>query len=194
MNVEAQAIDVPTGAQDYRPALLRRHLGGRARRQWRPPRAIDVRARRAAAAARARLHQRVAQFRHQQLGRHEAAYRRRHRRAAQLRAHPRHRRRDARGARAARLGGGRPPDRRRVGEPQAARARRDHAGDRRDARRRRATPARSAARSAAPAAAAACSASATPADIPAIRQALHEAGARVLDFTIEARGLVIDTF
>jgi D-glycero-alpha-D-manno-heptose-7-phosphate kinase len=33
-----------------------------------------------------------------------------------------------------------------------------------------------------------------PADIPAIRQALHEAGARVLDFTIEARGLLIDTF
>jgi D-glycero-alpha-D-manno-heptose-7-phosphate kinase len=33
-----------------------------------------------------------------------------------------------------------------------------------------------------------------PADVPAIRQALHEAGARVLDFTIEARGLVIDTF
>jgi D-glycero-alpha-D-manno-heptose-7-phosphate kinase len=33
-----------------------------------------------------------------------------------------------------------------------------------------------------------------PADIPAIRQALHEAGARVLDFTIETRGLVIDTY
>ena len=33
-----------------------------------------------------------------------------------------------------------------------------------------------------------------PGDIPAIRQALHEAGARVLDFTIESRGLVIDTF
>src|ERR1043165_1499610 len=33
-----------------------------------------------------------------------------------------------------------------------------------------------------------------PADIPAIRQALHESGARVLDFTIESRGLVIDTF
>ena len=33
-----------------------------------------------------------------------------------------------------------------------------------------------------------------PADIPAIRQALHETGARVLDFTIEARGLLIDTF
>jgi D-glycero-alpha-D-manno-heptose-7-phosphate kinase len=33
-----------------------------------------------------------------------------------------------------------------------------------------------------------------PADIPDIRQALHESGARVLDFTIETRGLVIDTF
>jgi len=33
-----------------------------------------------------------------------------------------------------------------------------------------------------------------PADIPAIRQALHESGATVLDFTIEARGLIIDTF
>jgi D-glycero-alpha-D-manno-heptose-7-phosphate kinase len=33
-----------------------------------------------------------------------------------------------------------------------------------------------------------------PADIPGIRQALHEAGARVLDFSIESRGLLIDTF
>ena len=33
-----------------------------------------------------------------------------------------------------------------------------------------------------------------PADIPAMRQALADAGARVLDFTIESRGLVIDTF
>jgi D-glycero-alpha-D-manno-heptose-7-phosphate kinase len=32
-----------------------------------------------------------------------------------------------------------------------------------------------------------------PGDIPAIRQALHESGARVLDFTIEARGLLIET-
>lgn len=31
-----------------------------------------------------------------------------------------------------------------------------------------------------------------PADIPAIRQALHESGARVLDFSIESRGLTID--
>ena len=33
-----------------------------------------------------------------------------------------------------------------------------------------------------------------PANLPAIRQALSDAGARVLDFTIESRGLVIDTF
>src|SRR6185503_8733398 len=33
---------------------------------------------------------------------------------------------------------------------------------------------------------------AEPADVPAIRQALHESGARVLDFSIEARGLLID--
>jgi D-glycero-alpha-D-manno-heptose-7-phosphate kinase len=33
-----------------------------------------------------------------------------------------------------------------------------------------------------------------PADVPAIRQALSEAGARVLDFAIDPRGLVIDTF
>ena len=32
-----------------------------------------------------------------------------------------------------------------------------------------------------------------PADLPAIRKALHEAGARILDFTIDPRGLVIDT-
>jgi len=33
-----------------------------------------------------------------------------------------------------------------------------------------------------------------PADIPDIRQALHESGARVLDFTVEPRGLLIDKF
>jgi D-glycero-alpha-D-manno-heptose-7-phosphate kinase len=32
-----------------------------------------------------------------------------------------------------------------------------------------------------------------PGDIPAIRQALHDAGARILDFTIDPRGLAIDT-
>jgi D-glycero-alpha-D-manno-heptose-7-phosphate kinase len=35
---------------------------------------------------------------------------------------------------------------------------------------------------------------AEPDAIPAVRQALADAGARVLDFTIESRGLVIDTF
>jgi D-glycero-alpha-D-manno-heptose-7-phosphate kinase len=35
---------------------------------------------------------------------------------------------------------------------------------------------------------------AEPEAIPAVRRALADAGARVLDFTIEARGLVIDTF
>jgi D-glycero-alpha-D-manno-heptose-7-phosphate kinase len=35
---------------------------------------------------------------------------------------------------------------------------------------------------------------AEPDDIPAVRKALADAGARVLDFTIEARGLLIDTF
>jgi D-glycero-alpha-D-manno-heptose-7-phosphate kinase len=35
---------------------------------------------------------------------------------------------------------------------------------------------------------------AEPDDIPAVRQALADTGARVLDFTIEARGLVIETF
>src|SRR5438874_495084 len=35
---------------------------------------------------------------------------------------------------------------------------------------------------------------AEPDTIPAVKQALADAGARVLDFTIEARGLVIDTF
>jgi len=33
-----------------------------------------------------------------------------------------------------------------------------------------------------------------PADVPAMRQALAESGARVLDFAIDPRGLVIDTF
>jgi D-glycero-alpha-D-manno-heptose-7-phosphate kinase len=35
---------------------------------------------------------------------------------------------------------------------------------------------------------------ADPDKIPAVRKALADTGARVLDFTIETRGLVIDTF
>ena len=49
-----------------------------------------------------------------------------------------------------------------------------------------------AARSAAPAAAAACSASASPESIPGVRRALADAGARVLDFTIEEQGLIVE--
>ena len=104
MNVEAQAIDVPTGVQDYRPALYGGisavELGVDGVRRV----ALAGRAGGAAAAPGARLHQRVPQLRHQQLGRHQAAHRRRPRRAAPLRADPRHRRRDARGARAAATG------------------------------------------------------------------------------------------
>jgi D-glycero-alpha-D-manno-heptose-7-phosphate kinase len=33
-----------------------------------------------------------------------------------------------------------------------------------------------------------------PADVPAMRQALSESGARLLDFAVDPRGLVIDTF
>ena len=131
MNVEAQAIDVPTGAQDYRPALY----GGISavelgvdgvRRVPLPVAASELERRLVLAYTGA-----IAQLRHQQLGGHQAAYRRRSRRAAPLRAHPRHRRRDARRARTRRLERGRPPDRRGMGEPQGPGAGRHDAGDRR---------------------------------------------------------------
>ena len=189
MNVEAQAIDVPTGAQDYRPAyyggISAVELGVNGVRRV----ALDVRPEELQQRHRARLHQRVAQLGHQQLGRHQAPHRRRHRRAAQLRAHPRHRRRDAHGARAPRLARGRPPDRRRVGEPQEARARRDHAGDRRHARGGRARPGALGGKVCGAGGGGCLFCFAEPDDIPAVRQALADAGARVLDFTIEARGL-----
>ncbi len=96
MNVEAQAIDVPTGVQDYRPALYGGisavELGVDGVRRV----ALPVDAPRARAAPRAGLHRRDPQLGHQQLGSHQAAHRRRPRGAATLRADPRHRRRDAR--------------------------------------------------------------------------------------------------
>ena len=104
MNVEAQAINVPTGLQDYRPALY----GGIAALELeadgvrRVP--LDVDLARAPAAHRALLHRRAAQLGHQQLGDHQAAHRRRPLRLRLLRAHPRHRRGDARGARRAATG------------------------------------------------------------------------------------------
>ena len=93
MNVEAQTIKVPTGLQDYRPALY----GGLAALELevdgihRVP--LDVDLRRAGPADRAVLHRRAAQLRHQQLGDHQAAHRRRPAGVRLLRAHPRHRRR-----------------------------------------------------------------------------------------------------
>ena len=80
MNVEAQAIDVPTGVQDYRPALYGGmsavELGVDGIRRVGLPVTLE----RARAAPRARLHQRVAQLRHQQLGSDQAPHRRRPRR------------------------------------------------------------------------------------------------------------------
>ena len=99
MNIEAQAINVPTGLQDYRPALY----GGIAALELevdgihRVPLDIDVAG--ARAAHRPVLHGRAAQLRHQQLGDHQEAHRRRPPRLRLLRAHPRHGGGDARGAR-----------------------------------------------------------------------------------------------
>ena len=134
MNVEAQAIDVPTGVQDYRPALYGGvsavELGVDGIRRV----ALPVRAG-TRAAARARLHRRHAQLGHQQLGSHQAPHRRRPRRPAAVRTDSRYRGRDAPRARARRLARRRPPRRGGMGEPQAPRPRRHDAGHRRDARR-----------------------------------------------------------
>ena len=77
MNVECQTIRVPTGVQDYRPALY----GGIAAIELGVDGVARVAARRrparARAADRARLHRRAAQLRHEQLGDHQAAHRRR---------------------------------------------------------------------------------------------------------------------
>ena len=82
MNVEAQAIDVPTGVQDYRPALYGGIVRRRAGRGRRPPRRRSTWIRGARAAARARVHRRVPQLGHQQLGDHQASHRRRPRQSA----------------------------------------------------------------------------------------------------------------
>ena len=103
-DVEAQVIHVPTGLQDYRPAMY----GGIAALELEAGRPIrvplDVDPQRAAAAPGALLHRRAAQLRHQQLGHHQAAHRRRPPRLRLLRTHSRHRRRHARGPDPRRLG------------------------------------------------------------------------------------------
>ena len=131
MNVEARAINVPTGLQDYRPALY----GGIAAVELeadgvkRVPLNVDL----------AELQKRIVlcytgepqKLRHEQLGDYQASHRRRPVHLRLLRTHPRHRCRHARGARARRLGCGRPRDCAGVGEPEAAGAWRDHARHRR---------------------------------------------------------------
>ena len=96
MNVEAQTIAVPTGLQDYRPALY----GGMAALELecrrRAPRPARGRFPRAREPDRPLLHGRTAELGHQQLGNHEEAHRRRPARLRLLRAHPRHRGNDAR--------------------------------------------------------------------------------------------------
>ena len=188
MNVEAQAIDVPTGVQDYRPAFyggisaVELGVGRRAAR------GAAVEPDGAAAAPRAGLHRTRRATRASTTGTSRsgtstatATCSRRFARIRDIAAAMRD------GARAARLARGRPADRRRVGQPQAPRAGRHHAGDRRDAcrgarrrrarrqglrrRRRRLSLLLRRARTM----------------FPAIRTALAAAGARVLDFTIEPR-------
>ena len=188
MNVEAQAIDVPTGVQDYRPALY----GGVSavelgvdgiRRVALPVAAPELEQRLVLAYTGASRNSGINNW--EVTKRHIDGDREVQRRFARIRDIAG----DMRdGARARRLGGGRPAHRRRMGEPQGARAWRDHAGDRRDARRGSGAPAPTAARSAAPAAAAACSVSASRTACPRSASAIAAAGGRLLDFRIETEG------
>ena len=73
---------MPTGVQDYRPALYGGVSAVELGRGRRPARRARRRRRRPRAAPGARLHGRVAQLGHQQLGRHDAAHQRRRRRAS----------------------------------------------------------------------------------------------------------------
>ena len=78
MNIEAQVIGVPTGVQDYRPALYGGVSAVELGVDRRPAR--GPRRRRSTSSSRrivARLHRRVAQLGHQQLGRDGAADQRR---------------------------------------------------------------------------------------------------------------------
>ena len=193
MNVEAQAIDVPTGAQDYRPAyyggISAVELGVNGVRRV----AIDVKPE--------ELQQRIAlaytnASRNSGINNWDVTKRHIDGDAGVQRSFARIR--DIAAAMRTALERRDWPEvgrqiARRVGQPQAARARRHDARRSTPCSPRRARPARSAARSAAPAAAAASSASATPPTSPPSARRCTTAGARVLDFTIEARGLVIDT-
>ena len=190
MNVEAQAINVPTGLQDYRPALY----GGIAALELevdgvrRVPLDVDL----------AELQRRIVlcytgeprNSGHQQLGDHQEAHRRRPARLRLLRAHPRHRRGHARGARSAATG------------TRSGRAIADEWDNRKrlapgvttpaidDLIARAMRPAPRRPRCAAPAAAGASSATARPSAATRSATALAAGGARVLDYTFERHGLV----
>ena len=179
MNVEAQAIDVPTGAQDYRPAyyggISAVELGVNGVRRV----AIDVAPERAAAAASRSPTPTRRATRASTTGTSPSAT---------STATPSVQRSFARirDIAAAMRTALERRDWSEVGRQIAAEwenrktagARRDDARDRRDARRGARRPARSAARSAAPAAAAACSASATrPTSPPSARPCTNPAPA-----------------
>jgi hypothetical protein len=86
MNVEAQTIGVPTGLQDYRPALY----GGLAALELEPDGIHRCRWPWTSASCRADhavLHGRTAQLGHQQLGDHQGPHRRRPAGVWVLRAH-----------------------------------------------------------------------------------------------------------
>ena len=112
MNVECQTIRVPTGVQDYRPAL---HGGIAAIEARRPDRARrpGCRPPRARGTHRPGIHGRTKEeLGHEQLGDHEAASRRRPAHLRLLRTDPRHGHRYADRSGARRLGRGRPRSRR----------------------------------------------------------------------------------
>ena len=189
MNVEAQTINVPTGLQDYRPALY----GGLAALELevdgihRVPLDVDLR----------ELERRIVLCytgeprnsgtnnweitkKHIDGDRHVFdCFERIRDTAAAMREALVRGDWDATGAR----------HRQRVGEPQAAGAGRDDARHRRPDCARARPPAPRPPRSAAPAAAAACSATARPRPTARIREALADGGARLLDFTFERHGL-----
>ena len=127
MNIEAQVIDVPTGVQDYRPALyggvsaVELGVAG-VRRVALPVAAPELEQRLVLAYTGASRNSGINNW--DVMERRIDGDREVQRR---VRADPRHRRRDADGARTRRLEAVGPAHRRRMGEPQGPGARRDHA-------------------------------------------------------------------
>ena len=190
MNVECQTIRVPTGVQDYRPALY----GGIAAIELGVDGihrvALDVDPARARTADRARLHRRAAELGHEQLGDHQAASRRR----------------PPTSSTASSGSATRPPRMRaalergdwdEVGrqiaieweQPEAAGAGRDDADDRASDRARDRPPGATAAKVCGAGGGGCLFCYGPPAARAAIADALAAGGARVLDYRIETEGL-----